>query len=59
MIVYPQDIAHLAVAAAIHNAFSTLTELLLVPPVQFDEAVLDDMLLAYDKATEEDTNGRM
>lgn len=57
MSAYPQDIAHLAATAAIHNAFSTLTELLLVPPVQFDESVLDDMLLAYDKAAEEDTNG--
>lgn len=44
--------AHLAITAAVHDAVSSLCEHLPIGPISIDDAILDDMLLAYDRFEE-------
>ncbi|WP_156394509.1 hypothetical protein [Rhodococcus sp. Leaf233] len=44
--------AHLAITAAVHDAFSSLCEHLPIGPISIDDAILDDMLLACDRFDE-------
>lgn len=44
--------AHLIITAAVHNAFSSLREHLSIDAIPVDDAILDEMLLVYDRFEE-------